>query len=171
MFTHTVQYYNPITDTNETETLRFNLTTPEVADFGLEMDDDIEQQIRDMVEQDDRKRMFSFFKLVMAHAYGRRTPDGKGFAKKQEWLDELFSGFAYEELFIWIFTDPANASKFMNDVLPSKKNMDRVEKANAKNASEPVDTNKDPRKMTREELEAAVAGKMGLANKTPANEA
>lgn len=158
MFKKTITYDNPLTDTSETETLYFNLTAPEVAEVGLDLEDDAEAQIRTMVENDDRRKMFVFFKLLMAHSYGRRTADGKGFAKKKEWLDELFSGFAYEELFVWLFTNPDNAALFFNEIMP-KKSMDRLNEA-SKNAPAMDKPKTNPREMSREELEQALLNKM-----------
>lgn len=167
MFKKSITFVNAMTEQEQTETLYFNLTVPEVADLGFAMEEDFESEIRNMVETEDRRKMFMFFKLIMAHSYGRRTPDGTGFAKKKEWLDELFSGFAYEELFIWLFSNPDNAASFFNSIMPPKKSLERITEANNNHTAsdEPV---KSPRSMTREELEAAFLAKM--QTKTPANE-
>jgi hypothetical protein len=167
MFKKEITYHNPLDDSHVTETLYFNLTAPEVAELGLELEDGFETQIKHMVETDDRRKMFAMFKLLMAHSYGRRTTDSKAFVKKKEWLDELFSGFAYEELFVWIFSDANNAAHFFNKIMPSKELLERLNQAGG-NETVSDTPKKSPREMSREELEAAFLAKM--QDKTPANE-
>jgi hypothetical protein len=157
--------YIDFNDETQTETLYFNLTMAEMAELNFEFDEGFESFVKQAALEKNNKRLFSMFKLIMAWSYGRRTPDGKGFVKKKEWLDELFSGRAYEELFLWLFTSEANASQFYIDVMPKdiEKRLAEINRNRETTPSDESSTTKKLRDMSREELEEAFAKRLGTA--------
>lgn len=155
MFEHTVTF----TDFNgdeDTEKLCFNLTVPEIAELEFEFDEGFQAYILEAVKKKSNRKLFLMFKLLMKASYGRRTPDGKGFVKKQAWIEELFSGKAYEELFIWLFSNEENAATFFSNVVPSREEMQKRLRTDEKvtDPSQP----KPPRiqDMTQEQLVAMI---------------
>jgi hypothetical protein len=119
VFKKVVTYKNFEGET-ENEELVFNLTVPEIAELEFEFDSGIEEAARKAAASGNNKELFNMFKVLMAISYGRRSEDGKRFLKKKEWLDELFCGLAYEELFLWLFTNEENAIAFFNAIMPER---------------------------------------------------
>lgn len=167
MFTKVVEYEDVFTGNTLREELCFNLTVPEIAELEFEFNEGLQEYVRKAVEEQSNKKIFDMFKILMAISYGRRSPDGTRFLKRKEWLDELFCGTAYEALFIWLFSDPRNATEFFTKVQP--KNLEEKLKAlTPKDGETAVTKNKvELDNLTENDLQAMLER---VRNKLPANQ-
>lgn len=159
MFTTTVTYKD-FNDNTKTEQLFFHMMAPEFADlqFSTAFDGDLGDYIRDAMSSGEGQKIYTFFKLMIVNAYGRRSEDGSEFVKRPEFTEKFLNSRAYEEFFMWLVMDPKNAEKFWNGIVPERllETVNDLEQKGKKKISE----------LSREELEKLFLEKMA-ANAVP----
>lgn len=165
MFKTTVKYKD-FNDKPHVEDLYFHMMAPEFADLQFNTSFDshggMSDFIRHAMQAGDGQKIYTFFKLMIVNSYGRRSEDGSEFVKSPAFTEKFLNSRAYEEFFMWLITDPQNAEKYWNGIIPEKL---------AEQAAQIQDANAGKKAltdMTREELVELMAQK--LAEKTPANE-
>lgn len=106
-------------DGNErTEDFYFHLTEQELTEWELSVDGGLSGVLtRIMKSKDDRKTM-ELFKEILMKSYGVKTPDGRGFIKNQEVLDNFKYTQAFSDLYMELATDDKAAAEFINGILP-----------------------------------------------------
>ena len=106
-------------DGNErTEDFYFHLTEQELTEWELSVDGGLSGVLtRIMKSKDDRKTM-ELFKEILMKSYGVKTPDGRGFIKNQEVLDNFKYTQAFSDLYMELATDDKAAAEFVNGILP-----------------------------------------------------
>lgn len=122
---HHIATYTDFNGKKKTEDLYFNIMAPELADleFNPMFEDEggLADYLRKAMESDDRRKVYTFFKLLIVNSYGRRTEDGEYFLKKPEWTDKFLNSAAYEEFFMWLLdNNTKNAQKFWTEIMPQK---------------------------------------------------
>jgi hypothetical protein len=165
MFTRDITYTS-FKGIQRTTKLCFNLTAPEILGLEFAFDEGFEGYIKAAVAEGSNKRLFHMFELIVAKSYGRFAPDGETFVKRPEWVFELTPNPAYEELFLWLFSNENNAAAFYNNIMP--KNLD--ERLAKLRGDKPVENKPSLQNASLADLEAMVA-QMKAGNKLPANEA
>lgn len=124
MFKHTARYTN-FDGEKKNEDIYFHISTPEMADLEFnptfEEDGGLGDYVKKAMTSGDNRKVYTFFKLMMANSYGRRTDDGE-FMKKPEWTEKFLNSLAYEDFFIWLMSSPKNAEKFWNAIMPERMN-------------------------------------------------
>jgi hypothetical protein len=111
-------------------TLYFNLTRYEIAhDMELEVleqrfkrfQEDVigDEPNRDMTPPEIRE-MLDIFKVLVKHAYGVRSEDGKRFSKNEEIWDEFVETGAFDAFIWYMFEDASRANAFMNGIWPKE---------------------------------------------------
>lgn len=173
MFKREVTYkdYQDVPE-QHTEVLYFHLTVPEFTsmqfDPKYESDGGFGEHLLATVKRDKNSETWALFTTLIEKSYGKRTEDGVRFVKKDEYLEEFINSPQHEAFLMWLLDSPAeHAALFWNGIIPEAMNTiaDNAEKykinAGQINTELPKDdVPTDPRKMTREQLEAAFAKKL-----------
>lgn len=132
MIKETITYvdYNGI---ERTEDAYFNLTKAEIMKMEMSTKGGLAEMIQRVVQAQDQVAIIQIFEDLIHKSYGVKTPDGKGFRKTKEDLDEFISTPAYSELFMKLATDADAASRFINGVVPADMAKQIAEQNGAKN--------------------------------------
>ncbi len=106
-------------DGNErTEDFYFHLTEQELTDWELSIDGGLSGVLKRITKSTDTRKIMEIFKELLTRAYGVKTPDGRGFIKNQEVLDNFTCTQAFSDLYMELATDDKAASEFVNGVMP-----------------------------------------------------
>lgn len=137
------------------EDIYFHMMAPEIADLEFEYQTDSTNGFMDFVKDSlntgDGRKVYAFFKLMIVKSYGRRSPDDASrFEKRPEWTREFLSSLAYENFFMFLVEDPANANLFFNGIMPQT----LLEKAQAIEAQQSTTEKKPIQDMSKEEIAA-----------------
>ena len=97
----------------------FNLTKAEVARMEMSTEGGMAEMINRIVAAQDVPSLISVFEEMIQKSYGVKTPDGRGFTKRKEDLENFMATEAYSELFMELVTDADAAAKFLNGIIPS----------------------------------------------------
>lgn len=117
MYNKTIKYvdYN---GNERTEVHYFNLNKSEIMKMEMSVAGGLAEMIQRVVEAQDQTAIIKIFEELIQKSYGRKTPDGRGFEKKKEYLDEFIATPAYDELFMELATNAEAASEFVNRIIP-----------------------------------------------------
>jgi hypothetical protein len=110
MYNKTITY----TDYNgneRTEVHYFNLSKSEIMKMEMSVAGGLAEMIQRVVEAQDQTAIIKIFEELIQKSYGRKTPDGRGFEKKQEYLDAFIATPAYDELFMELATNAEAGTK------------------------------------------------------------
>lgn len=110
--------YTDYDGNSRTETFYFNLTRAEVARMELSTSGGMSEMIDRIIEAQDRPSLITVFEELIQKSYGVKTPDGRGFTKKKEDLDNFMSTEAYSDLYMELVTDAKKAAEFFNGIMP-----------------------------------------------------
>lgn len=102
-----------------TEDFYFDLNEAEIAELNLSVEGGLKQKVERITQTQDRKQLIGIFKEIILMAYGEKTPDGRGFRKSQELIDNFTSTKAYAQLFVELATNAEKASEFINGIVPT----------------------------------------------------
>lgn len=102
-----------------TETYYFNLNKAEIMKMEMSTSGGFAEMIQRVVAAQDQPALIKIFEDLIQKSYGVKTPDGRGFVKRQEDLDAFVSTEAYSELFMKLATDADAAAKFVNGIVPA----------------------------------------------------
>lgn len=136
MISKTVKY----TDFNgveREETHWFHLSEAELMELEMSTTGGLAEMIQGIVAAQDAPAIIKIFKDLVLKAYGKRSPDGVRFMKKDNGrilADEFAETEAYSMIFMELATDADAAAKFVNGIMPAKV----AEKAKAANPIPPV---------------------------------
>lgn len=97
----------------------FNLTKAELMEMEMGEVGGLSEKINRISQKLDVPEIMEIFKELILKSYGEKTPDGRGFMKKNGELAEAFAETeAYSELFMELVSDADKASEFINGILP-----------------------------------------------------
>lgn len=118
MFKKTITYvdYN---GNERKEDHYFNLNKAEIMRMEMSVSGGMAEQINRIIAAQDTPSLIAVFEDLIQKSYGIKTPDGKGFMKKPEFLDAFMATEAYSELFMELATDAEAASAFVNGIMPA----------------------------------------------------
>jgi len=106
-------------DGNErTEDFYFHLTEQELTEWELSVDGGLSGVLKRIVKSKDDKQLIAIFKDLLTKSYGVKTPDGRGFIKNQEALDNFIYTQAFSDIYMELATDDKAASEFVNGIIP-----------------------------------------------------
>lgn len=108
--------YEDFNGTPRTDEVRFNLTKSELV--MMQANEDLEKVITEAQKNKDIKTVMRIFRELILGAYGIKSDDGKRFVKSQELRDAFEQSAAYDALFMQLVSDEAEASAFVEGVLP-----------------------------------------------------
>ena len=104
---------------SRTEEFLFHLNKAELAKMELSVKGGYTSYIQRVINAQDQPALLSAFEDIVTKSYGIKTPDGRGFVKKQEYLDEFMATEAYSQLFMDLITDTEAFVKFVNEIIPA----------------------------------------------------
>ena len=115
--------YTDYNGTERTEDFYFNLSKAELMEMELSVNGGLAEMLQNIVNAQDSPAIVKTFKEIILKAYGRKTPDGRGFEKSEE-LSRAFSQTeAYSDLFMLLATNAEEAAKFVNAIVPQDTQM------------------------------------------------
>lgn len=107
-------------DGNErTEDFYFHLTEQELTEWELSVDGGLSGVLTRIVNSQDTKTLIGIFKDLLVKSYGVKTPDGRGFVKNEEVLNNFTCTQAFSDIYMELATDDKAAAEFVNGVMPA----------------------------------------------------
>lgn len=98
----------------------FNLSKAELIRMEMSVTGGWTESVKRVIEAQDVPAIMEVFEEMIKKSYGIKDADGKGFVKKQEYLDAFMSTEAYSELFVELVTNADAAAAFMNGIIPAE---------------------------------------------------
>lgn len=134
MYKKTIAYYTYDDEPEKiVEDFYFNINRAEIIQMQWGIKGGFEKYMTELLIKRDEPKILEFFTDLVKKSYGKRSPNGRGFIKNQEILDEFVQSEAYSELLTELVSNEEAASEFITNVFSSM----------------------DKRKATREELDQA----------------
>lgn len=114
--------YDDYNGHEQTEDFYFNLNKGELAELELTAQggNGLDAMLRRIIGSNDNQVIFDTFKKILRKSYGRRTADGKGFVKRDEYWEEFETSNAYGELVVELITNATMAGEFIKGLVPGK---------------------------------------------------
>ena len=94
---------------------RFNLTEAELAKLFLVTEGGLEDYIKKITEDNDRKKLIEIYEQLLDMSYGEKTADGD-FLKSPEILAKFKAKSVYSDFYMDWLTDADKASEFINGI-------------------------------------------------------
>lgn len=101
------------------EDLYFHLSKAELMDLEVGSENKFSDRLTKVTETEDAGEVLSVFKEILQNAYGERSEDGKRFVKNSRIREEFASSEAYSELLYELISNPDEAARFVNGLLPA----------------------------------------------------
>lgn len=120
MLKKTIEYTDYNGNTRK-EDFFFNFTEAEITELDLSKDGGLETLINRITSSQNGKEIVDLFKEIIYKAYGVKSDDGRKFIKTEEVKQDFIQTEAYSILFMELATDADAAAKFINGVIPKKK--------------------------------------------------
>ena len=111
--------YTDYNGNQRTENFYFNLTKAEVTRMEMSVQGGMAEMIDRIIAAQDAPSLIDTFEKMIQKSYGVKTPDGRGFIKRPEDLENFMATEAYSELFMELVTDAAAAAEFVNGIMPN----------------------------------------------------
>lgn len=102
-----------------TEDFYFHLTEQELTEWELSVDGGLSGALTRIVNSQDTKTLIGIFKDLLMKSYGVKTPDGRGFVKNEEVLNNFTCTQAFSDIYMELATDDKAAAEFVNGVMPA----------------------------------------------------
>ena len=102
-----------------TEDFYFHLTEQELTEWELSVDGGLSGVLTRIVNSQDTKTLIGIFKDLLIKSYGVKTPDGRGFVKNEEVLNNFTCTQAFSDIYMELATDDKAAAEFVNGVMPA----------------------------------------------------
>lgn len=118
MLKKSITYYD-YNGVERTEDFRFNLSKAELMEMEMSTNGGLTEMINKIVAAQDIPAIIKVFKDLILKAYGEKSPDGKRFIKSEELSTAFAQTEAYSQLFMELATNPEEAAKFINGIIPT----------------------------------------------------
>lgn len=120
MYAKTITYTD-YSGNERTETFYFNLTQTELVKMETSIDGGMKELLTKIVAANDTKNIMKYFDIIVMHAYGEKSPDGRRFIKSKELSEAFMQTEAYNKFFMEFINNPKTAADFINNVIPEIK--------------------------------------------------
>lgn len=117
MIKKTIKYTDYNGDERE-EDFYFNLTKAEIMEMQLNQDGGLAAKIQEIVKAKDVPAIIRVFKDLLLKSYGKKSDDGRFFAKNAKLREEFEESPAFSEIYMELATDADKASEFVNGIIP-----------------------------------------------------
>lgn len=106
-------------DGNErTEDFYFHLTEQELTEWELSVDGGLSGVLTRIINSKDNRKLVEIFKDLLIRSYGVKTPDGRGFVKNEDVLNDFKYTQAFSDIYMELATNDKAASEFVNGIIP-----------------------------------------------------
>lgn len=95
----------------------FNLTKADILKMELSEEGGMDKRLDRLVKTKDMKEAIKVFEGLLLMAYGVKTDDGL-FVKNDQVRAEFASSAAYSDIYFELATNPEEAQKFVENVVP-----------------------------------------------------
>lgn len=109
--------YEDFNGVEKEEDFYFNLTKADILKMELSEDGGLDKRLDKLVKTKDMKEAIKVFEALLLMAFGVKTDDGR-FVKSEEARQRFVSSAAYPEIYFELATNPEEAQKFVNGVIP-----------------------------------------------------
>jgi hypothetical protein len=107
-------------DGNErTEDFYFHMTEQELTEWEFSVDGGLSGVLTRIINSTDLTKYVEIFKDLLIKSYGVKTPDGRGFIKNKEVLDNFIYTQAFSDIYMELATDDKAAAEFVNGIIPA----------------------------------------------------
>ena len=111
--------YTDFNGNERTEDFYFHLTEQELTEWEYSVDGGLSGVLSRIVHSQDNKKLIEIFKDLLVRSYGVKTPDGRGFVKNKEVLDNFIYTQAFSDIYMELATNDKAASEFVNGIIPA----------------------------------------------------
>ena len=101
----------------QSDTLYFNLTEPEVVRLDVSFPGGLEEYIKNLDEKVNPQDILNLFEEVIRASYGEKSEDGRYFIKDSESVAMFYQSATYSALFVELVSDADQAAAFFNALL------------------------------------------------------
>ena len=111
--------YTDFNGNSRKEDFYFNLTKAECTRMEMSTERGMSDMIDRVIAAQDVPSLITIFEDMIQKSYGVKTPDGRGFVKRKEDLENFMSTNAYSDLYMELVTDANAAAEFLNGIIPN----------------------------------------------------
>lgn len=104
----------------------FNMNKAELFELESSVNGGFNGILSKIVQDQNGAEIMRIFKELILKCVGKKSNDGRRFEKSEEISNEFLQTEAYSELFMELVTDADKAAKFIEQVMPSEKEIDQV---------------------------------------------
>ena len=109
--------YEDFNGVEKEEDFYFNLTKADILKMELSEEGGMDKRLDRLVKTKDLKEAMRVFEGLLLMAYGVKTDDGR-FVKSEEARQRFISSAAYSEIYYELATNPEEAQRFVENVVP-----------------------------------------------------
>lgn len=111
--------YTDYDGNQRTEDFYFNLSKAEITEMELSMEGGMRAYIQRIIAAKSQLELVKLFKDVVLKSYGKKSADGRLFMKNDAIRAEFEAHPAYSMIYMDLVTDEAEASAFVNGIMPA----------------------------------------------------
>lgn len=111
------------------EKFYFNLTKAEILDMELGKTGGLTEYIQKILAAQDTPSIMALFKTLLLKSYGVKSDDGRRFIKNDQVREDFEQTQAFSDLYMLLALDDAEASKFINAIVPEDMKVSEEQKA------------------------------------------
>lgn len=119
---HISKKYTDFNGVEKEEDFYFNLSKADILKMELSEEGGMDQRLNRLVKTKDMKEAIKVFEGLLLMAYGVKTDDGR-FVKSDEARQRFVSSAAYSEIYWDLATNPEEAQRFVDNVIPKPEEM------------------------------------------------
>ncbi len=113
--------YTDFNGVEKEEDFYFNLTKADILKMELSEEGGMDKRLERLVKTKDMKEAIKVFEGLLLLSFGIKTDDGR-FVRSEEARQAFVSSAAYSEIYFELATNPEEAQKFVNNVIPKLDN-------------------------------------------------
>lgn len=113
--------YTDFNGVEKEEDFYFNLSKADILKMELSEEGGMDQRLNRLVKTKDMKEAIKVFEGLLLLSFGIKTDDGR-FVRSEEARQAFVSSAAYSEIYFELATNPEEAQKFVNNVIPKLDN-------------------------------------------------
>lgn len=111
--------YTDFNGEKRTEKYHFNMSRTELTDLELAYPGGLSSILKSIAAEEDPKKIYDMFKILVAKSYGLRSDDGRSFVKSDKISAEFAQTAAYDQLIMDFFQKDNYAVNFVRGILPA----------------------------------------------------
>ena len=113
--------YEDFNGVEKEEDFYFNLTKADILKMELSEEGGMDKRLQRLVKTQDMKEAIKVFEGLLLMSFGIKTDDGR-FVRNEEARQRFISSAAYSEIYFELATNPDEAKKFIEGVIPKLDN-------------------------------------------------